>query len=180
MEQNEIKSLTSDYVLRGDKDAYTKLFLFHYDYFLFMCSFYYDDIMDSEDLIQTVYIKLFNKNLSHKDVKTFNFKNYFMRALANQFVDYTRRGNKFKKVLLPEHFEIIDTSKEPVSYDLLNDCIKELSMAQNKVVRRRMENKSFKEIAHELNISVNTARGQYRYAVLHMRKRRIELEEMYL
>ena len=53
----------------------------------------------------------------------------------------------------------------------VRDLVRELPEAQRQVIEMRFyRNMSFKEIADTTNVSINTALGRMRYALLHLRK----------
>ncbi len=62
--------------------------------------------------------------------------------------------------------------------DVLDDALGELPPEQRNVfIAHEMQGKSFKEIAEETGISINTLLSRKRYAVLHLRKRLHEMDE---
>jgi len=70
-------------------------------------------------------------------------------------------------------------SNEQVLNDVVH-LVNQLPPSQQKVIRMRyFEDLSFKEIAEETNVSINTALGRMRYALLNMRKIAAE-KEVYL
>ncbi|HOG06431.1 MAG TPA: sigma-70 family RNA polymerase sigma factor, partial [Paludibacter sp.] len=75
-----------------------------------------------------------------------------------------------------QHADISDLSIEDIlsNEQVLRDVVKMvnyLPAVQQEVVRMRFfENLSFKEIAEKTEVSINTALGRMRYALLNMRK----------
>ena len=60
-------------------------------------------------------------------------------------------------------------------YDSLHELVEELPKEQLEVLRMRLyNNMSFKEIAQATGVSINTALGRMRYAVINLRKMAIE------
>ena len=65
------------------------------------------------------------------------------------------------------------------SGDIITD-LKKLPEEQREVVRMRLEhNLSFKEIAEETDVSINTALGRMRYALINLR-RMVEEQQLVL
>jgi RNA polymerase sigma factor (sigma-70 family) len=65
-----------------------------------------------------------------------------------------------------------------VLFDALSDALDELPENQRAVfIAHEFEGRSFKEISEETGVSVNTLQSRKRYAVLHLRKRLLELDE---
>ncbi len=65
--------------------------------------------------------------------------------------------------------------------DALTDALAELPAEQREVfVQHELEGRSFKELAAEWNVSVNTLLSRKRYAVLHLRKRLRDLYDDFL
>ena len=65
-----------------------------------------------------------------------------------------------------------------VLLDVLDDALDELPANQREVfIAHEWMGRSFKELAEESGISVNTLLSQKRYAVLHLRKRLLAVDE---
>ena len=97
-------------------------------------------------------------------------------------IDHFRRNKKMKMVRSRDEYDVfatIDNEESHIEDKLVetqihSDVLKlidELPMDQQEVVRMRMyQNLSFKEIAETTGVSINTALGRMRYAVINLRK----------
>ncbi len=67
-----------------------------------------------------------------------------------------------------------------VFFDALDDALEELPDKQREVfIAHELDGLSFKEIAAETGVSVNTLLSRKRYAVLHLRERLAEMKRFY-
>jgi RNA polymerase sigma-70 factor (ECF subfamily) len=97
-------------------------------------------------------------------------------------MDFFRASQKVSFARSTDEYNIFDTLDltEENSQDKLmrlqlmqqlKDLIKHLPEDQQEIIKFRLYDElSFKEIAGQLNISLNTALGRMRYAVINMRK----------
>ena len=105
-----------------------------------------------------------------------------MRIAYNLSIDYFRKRNKTKFVRSKDDFNIFDVIKdssiskedEMIHKRILSDVkrlLHYLPESQREVVKMRYyANMSFSEIAESSNISINTALGRMRYALINLRK----------
>ena len=105
-----------------------------------------------------------------------------MRIAHNAAMDPFRRNRKRRMVRPPDEFDIFDTLSNDapsvedrlVQEEILQELrqlIPSLPEEQQQVVQMRLEhNLSFKEIAEETDVSINTALGRMRYALINLRK----------
>lgn len=148
-------------------------------------SFIYNKVLDrdsTEDLFQETFIKVIHtlKNGNYREEG--KFLPWVLRIAHNLIIDYFRRNKKQNLVYANQDFDVFDiiadTSlsaeyqivKEQVFQDV-KKLIDELPQDQQEVlVMRLYRDLSFKEIAEETGVSINTALGRMRYALLNMRK----------
>ncbi|WP_313806392.1 sigma-70 family RNA polymerase sigma factor [Flavobacterium sp.] len=147
--------------------------------------FIYSKVSDrdvTEDIFQDTFIKV---------IKTLKAKNYneegkflpwVMRIAHNLIVDYFRKNQKMPYYRETEEFSIFSIMSDnspniesriisaQVEQDLQR-LINELPDDQREVlVMRIYEDLSFKEIADATGVSINTALGRMRYALMNLRK----------
>lgn len=167
----------------GNEDAVTILIERHrkriYDYIRMMVK----DADLADDLFQETFIKVLKSLREERYVDNGKFVAWVMRIAHNQIIDHFRRQKQQNNV-----------SNEDVGYDLLNNkkfsekTIEEhmvsdqissdirrlvdfLPEEQREVVMLRHYNDlSFKEIAEQTGVSINTALGRMRYALINLRK----------
>jgi len=137
----------------------------------------------TEDIFQDTFIKAIATIQQGRYVESGKFLGWVNRIAHNLIIDHFRReknentfssdGMEFDIVnnakLSEKSFE--DTiSNEQVLTDVVR-LIEFLPASQQSVIRMRFfEDLSFKEIAEKTDVSINTALGRMRYALLNMRR----------
>ena len=137
----------------------------------------------TEDIFQETFIKAIATIQQGRYVETGRFLGWVNRIAHNLIIDHFRREkneNTFSADGL--EYDIINNSKlseksvddtinnEQVLTDVIH-LIDYLPQSQQEVVRMRFfEDLSFKEIAERTEVSINTALGRMRYALLNMRR----------
>jgi len=137
----------------------------------------------AEDIFQETFFKVI-KTL--KKGKHYNeqgkFLPWVMRIAYNLSMDYFRKVKKQKLVRSRDDFNIFDVIKdnsvsiedEIIQKKILSDVkeiINKLPKDQKRVLKMRYYfNMSFNEIANDCDISINTALGRMRYALINLRK----------
>lgn len=136
----------------------------------------------ANDLFQDVWIKVVQMLKTGKYVEEGKFGPWVMRIAHNAAIDHFRRNKKRRMVRANDEFDIFDTLASSdanvedrlVEQEILGEVTKLLPALpedQQRVVKMRLEdNLSFKEIAEETNVSINTALGRMRYALINLRK----------
>jgi RNA polymerase sigma factor (sigma-70 family) len=137
----------------------------------------------AEDIFQETFIKVIKSLQEGKYVDTNRFPSWVMRIAHNLIIDHYRR-EKQSKTISKDAFEVDilnhpkyseKTVEEEIVFEqILTDVrtlIDQLPEDQREVVLlRHYADLSFKEIAEQTNVSINTALGRMRYAVINMRK----------
>ena len=136
----------------------------------------------SDDIFQDTFIKVINSLKKGKYNEEGKFLPWMMRIAHNLVIDYFRKESKMRKVRSNSEFDIFDIlddgSKNQQEmliqkqvYNDLSILIDKLPKDQKEVLRMRyFEDFSFKKIADLNNISINTALGRMRYALINIRK----------
>jgi len=146
----------------------------------------------AEDIFQDTFIKAIATIQQGRYVETGKFLAWINRIAHNLIIDHFRRvknENTFSADAVDYDITNLSSLSEKSVEDtisneqVLNDVVhlvNQLPPSQQKVIRMRyFEDLSFKEIAEETNVSINTALGRMRYALLNMRKIAAE-KEVYL
>ena len=136
----------------------------------------------ANDLFQDVWIKVVQTLKTGRYVEEGKFGPWVMRIAHNAAIDHFRRNRKRRMVRPTDEFDIFET----LSHDApsiedrlvedeimaeLRQLIPALPEEQQQVVHMRLtHNLSFKEIAEETDVSINTALGRMRYALINLRK----------
>ena len=136
----------------------------------------------AEDILQDTFCKVMETLKKGKYNEQGKFLPWIMRIAHNLSIDYFRKKNKTKFVRSKDDFNIFDLIKdtsvsvedEIIHNKILNDVkkiINRLPDEQCVVLKMRYySNMSFHEIAEDCNISINTALGRMRYALINLRK----------
>ena len=182
--------LVKNYI-SGDESALSVLITRHQSK---IYGFIYSKVNDrdlSDDIFQDTFIKVIKTLKTKSYNEEGKFLPWVMRIAHNLTVDHFRKSNKMPFQRETEEFLIFNymsdnvpsiESKlisEQVESDLTR-LLDELPDDQKEVLVMRMyHDMSFKEIADSTGVSINTALGRMRYALLNLRKL-IEKNQMIL
>mgnify|MGYP006159808219 FL=1 len=137
----------------------------------------------AEDILQDVFIKTIKTIKNGKYNEEGKFLPWIIRVARNQSIDHFRKQKRNPKITLADGSDIFNClkfsedftesknlSKETVSY--LKSIIYGLPEKQREVlIMRHYMQMSFQEIAKSTNVSINTALGRMRYALISLRKK---------
>ncbi len=173
--------LVKNYIA-GDESALATLINRHQSK---IYGFIYSKISDrdlSDDVFQDTFIKVIKTLKSNSYNEEGKFLPWVMRIAHNLIIDHFRRNKKMPMYRETEEFSIFsimsDNSAtienqmitEQVEKDL-KKLIEELPNDQKEVlVMRIYQDLSFKEISELTGVSINTALGRMRYALMNLRK----------
>ena len=168
--------------LSGDESALASLIERHQSKIF---GFIYSKVNDrdlSDDIFQDTFIKVIKTLKSQSYNEEGKFLPWVMRIAHNLVVDHFRKAKKMPFQRETEEYSIFnymsDNSlniegqiiSEQVEMDLVK-LLDELPLDQKEVLVMRMyQDLSFKEIADLTGVSINTALGRMRYALLNLRK----------
>ena len=137
----------------------------------------------AEDILQDVFIKTINIIKQKKYNEQGKFLPWILRIAHNQAIDHFRKEKRNPKITLADGSDIFNCLKfsedfsesERLSKDskkLLKKTIENLPEKQKQVlIMRHYMDMSFQEIAEATNVSINTALGRMRYALIALRKK---------
>ena len=135
----------------------------------------------SEDIFQDTYVKVVNSLQKGKYNEEGKFLPWVMRIAHNLVIDHFRKQKKMHMVRSNNDFDIFDIIKDDsinvddrlIRDQIFNDLralIDLLPNDQKEVLKMRyFEEMSFKKIAQYFDISINTALGRMRYALINLR-----------
>lgn len=168
--------------MNGDESALSVLIHRHKQK---IYSFIYSKVYDrdiTEDIFQDAFIKVIKNLKLGKYNEEGKFLPWVMRISHNLVIDHFRKNNRMPKFDNSGDFNIFsvlgDSSlnaekrliKDQVECDLRR-LIEELPVDQKEVLVMRMyKDMSFKEISDRTGVSINTALGRMRYALINLRK----------
>ena len=157
-------------MLRYKSKVYTTIYLVVKDQYV------------AEDLLQETFIKSVEVLRTGRYNEEGKFLPWILRIAHNLAIDYFRREKRYPTVVFEDgsnvfnsldfsedSFEAMEIKRE--SHEHLRELIKRLPDQQREVlVMRHYEDMSFQEIADSTGVSINTALGRMRYALINLRK----------
>jgi RNA polymerase sigma-70 factor (ECF subfamily) len=166
-------------VKRSKSKVYTSIYLIVKDRYV------------AEDLMQETYIKAIDVIKSGRYNEEGKFLPWVVRIGHNLAIDYFRKDKRYPTIVLEDgsklfnSFEFAEESSEDIQLKAdkisnVRELIKKLPDEQREVlVMRHYEELSFQEIADQTGVSINTALGRMRYALINRRKMLEKQESAY-
>lgn len=137
----------------------------------------------AEDIFQETFIKVIRSLKKGKYVENGKFISWVLRISHNLIIDHFRKeklqGFVSNDSMDMDIFNSQKFSEDTIEDQMVNDqilsevkeLIKELPEDQQQVIyMRHYMGLSFKEIAEQTDVSINTALGRMRYALINLRK----------
>lgn len=137
----------------------------------------------AEDIFQDTFVKVIKSLLKGKYKEDGKFLSWVIRIAHNLIIDFFRKEKQLNVCSNDDYeadlFNSPKFSEENVEHHLIKDqitkdvrkLIDELPDDQKEVILlRHYGGLSFKEIAEQTNVSINTALGRMRYALINLRK----------
>ena len=174
-------TLVNDYIA-GNEAALATLIKRHQSKIF---GFIYSKVGDrdlSDDIFQDTFIKVIRTLKSNAYNEEGKFLPWVMRIAHNLIVDHFRRNKKMPLYRETEEFSIFSIMTDDamtIENKLISDqvakdlrqLVEELPADQKEVLMMRLyQDMSFKEISEATGVSINTALGRMRYALLNLRK----------
>ena len=140
---------------------------------------------DSQDVVQEVFIKLYNDNKNLNTIR--NIRYYLFRSIANACIDYQRRNRKSKFMTLEmEKVRQITDERDAAYQMLLNEeyqriegLLFTLPFEQAETIRMRvLDDLSFTDIAEIQDIPVTTVKSRFKYGIDKLKSKVIRLKEV--
>lgn len=148
-------------------------------------SFIYSKVLNrdiAENVFQDTFIKVIRTLKKGNYNEEGKFLPWVMRIAHNLVIDHFRKTNRMPAFKNTEEFDIfsvigdgnLNAEKKMIQEQICTDVralIEELPAEQKEVLIMRMyKDMSFKEISENTGVSINTALGRMRYALMNMRK----------
>ena len=174
--------LVSQYI-QGNEDAFAHLLKKHKSKVYTTIYLIVKDHYVAEDLLQESFIKAINKLRSGDYNEEGKFLPWIVRIAHNLAIDYFRRAKRYPTIIMEDGTPIANSlnfsedSMESIrikdeTNTILRDMIKTLPEPQKEVLlMRHYGDMSFQEIADATGVSINTALGRMRYALINLRKK---------
>jgi len=137
----------------------------------------------AEDLTQDTFIKAINTLRSKRYNEEGKFKPWIMRIAHNLAIDHFRKNKRYPTIVMEDGSNVFNTlefSEAPYeTFQLQQDTktklrafVEELPENQREVIMmRHFMEMSFQDIAEATDVSINTALGRMRYALINLRKK---------
>ncbi len=174
--------LLNNYLL-GDRSAISELIERHSKRVRSYIGMMVKDDAVADDIFQETFIKAVKVIDEGRYTDSGKFLSWVLRIAHNRVLDYFRREKANKQVNESEAgYDVIGTLRfsEPTTEDemvhsemeqTIRELINLLPEEQQEVVRLRYYSKlSFQEIAEQTEVSINTALGRMRYALINLRR----------
>lgn len=169
----------------GDNGAFEVLLMRHKDrVYAYILNLVHDDSV-ADDIFQETFIKVITTLKQGRYYDAGNkFVGWLMRIAHNKTMDYYRNlaaektisNDDYADIDLLNNVDLCDTSSQEVMdreevFCGVEQLIDTLPEDQRRIVKMRYyQDLSFKEIADLESISINTALGRMRYALINLRK----------
>lgn len=169
--------------INGDQSSIEKLIRTHKGKVYGYISMYIRDQALAEDIFQDTFLKVIQSLRSGRYQDNGRFLSWVMRIAHNLIIDHFRR-EKQMNVISNDNYEsdlfnsrkLSDANVEEVivKRQIVRDIRRLIQMLpedqREVVILRHYTGLSFKEIAEITDVSINTALGRMRYALINMRK----------
>jgi RNA polymerase sigma factor (sigma-70 family) len=178
----------SDYELiqrfiKGEQSCFEQIIHRHKNKVFAYISLYIRDQALAEDLFQDTFMKVIQSVKTGKYQDNGKFISWVMRIAHNLIIDHFRRVKQMNTVSNDDYESDLFNSRKLADSTVEDDMIRRqiqkdvrkmishLPEDQREVViLRHYAGLSFKEIAEITDVSINTALGRMRYALINMRK----------
>lgn len=177
----EDSSLVKKYQ-HGDEKAFEKLVHKHKAKVFTTILLIVKDYYIAEDLLQETFIKAIKTIKGGRYNEEGKFLPWITRIAHNLAIDYFRKEKRYPTIVLEDGSNVLNTlnfSEDSIesmqikkeTFNKLRKLIQKLPEKQREVlIMRHYAEMSFQEIAEATDVSVNTALGRMRYALINLRK----------
>jgi len=136
----------------------------------------------ANDIFQDTFIKVVNKLKVGAYNEQGKFVPWVLRIAHNLIIDHYRKTSRVKLVRSTDEYDIFNqlpfydsNIEEEImtkqTHDKIRELVELLPQSQREVLKmRHYQEMNFKDIADSTNVSINTALGRMRYAIINLRK----------
>ena len=151
-------------IKQGDERAFEELYLSYREPALRFCNSILKDTEEAENIIQEVFIKIWNRR--ERINPELNFTSYLFTIIKNRVFDLLKEIKKrdflkekfWEKVL---EYQALDSEVKEERFAKIKEAVEGLSEKRKRIIKLNYEEgKSYEEIATQLNISKNTVKNQ--------------------
>jgi RNA polymerase sigma factor (sigma-70 family) len=183
-----MNKMISDYELimkfiKGEQSCFEQLINRHKNKVFAYISLYIRDLALAEDILQDTFLKVIQSVKAGKYSDNGKFLSWVMRIAHNLIIDHFRRIKQMNTISNDNYESDLFNSRKFAENNIEDDMIKrqiqkdvrsmisKLPDDQREVIiLRHYSGLSFKEIADITGVSINTALGRMRYALINLRK----------
>jgi len=167
----------------GNEGAFKELLDRHKDRVFTAIYLIVKDRYLAEDILQETFIKAINTIKCDRYNEEGKFVPWIMRIAHNLSVDHFRKNKRFPTIVMDDgspvfnSLEFAESSYEDKQiqkeiHSRVRDLVDDLPDTQREVlIMRHYMGMSFREIAENTDVSINTALGRMRYALINLRKK---------
>lgn len=175
-------ALVSHYIA-GNENAFELLVNRHKNKVFTTILLIVKDTDTAEDLLQDTFIKAIHTMKGGRYNEEGKFSSWICRIAHNLAIDFFRKEKRSPMINIDDSSNIFNTlsfSEESIesiqikeeTHERLRELIQQLPEAQKEVlIMRHYADMSFQEIAETTGVSINTALGRMRYALINLRKK---------
>ncbi|MFO0359916.1 MAG: RNA polymerase sigma factor [Flavobacteriales bacterium] len=168
--------------IRGHEECFQELLKRYKSRVFGKITMYVKDRAAAEDIFQDTFMKAIQALKDGQYNEEGKFSAWIMRIAHNLCIDYFRVKKKMPMSRANDDYDPFDyigsgeknSEQVNINKQVLSDAKKllnQLPAEQKEIVMMRLYyDMSFKEISDSLNISINTALGRMRYALINLRK----------
>ncbi len=164
--QNELKEKFA-LIKKGDKVAFKMVFDTYYPRLYSFSLKYGVDQFGAEEITENTFIKLWQKR--QKIDKITSPKSYLYKMVANASINYLKANNKNIPLDIAKHDYTVSMKEFIIEEEVHNALFNALASLPSKCRKvfelSCIEGLKYKEIAEDLNISVNTVKSQRARAI---------------
>ncbi|WP_347157097.1 RNA polymerase sigma factor [Pontibacter chitinilyticus] len=183
-------ALVSLYIA-GNENAFEQLVTRHKNKVFTTILLIVKDTYTAEDLMQDTFIKAVHTMKSGRYNEEGKFSSWICRIAHNLAIDFFRKEKRSPMITLEDGSNVFNTlsfaedSAESLqikedTHARLRELIQTLPQTQREVLMmRHYADMSFQEIAEATGVSINTALGRMRYALINLRKKMLKNNIVY-
>lgn len=165
-----------DRLREGDETALREIFDIFYTALCVYSVQFTEDESESEDIVQDLFVRLFERKLFHQ---IHHLRSYLFLAVRNESIAAARK-RFLRPDIEPLEEQAYLAEEDPMDEEALlerrarlNESLRHLSPKEYAVLTEIiLNNKQYKQVAAEMNVSVNTVKTHLRRAMQSLRKDR--------
>lgn len=170
----------------GDKKAFTVLFDYYSPHILQFCRSYIKNIQDVEEIVEDVFISLWENRKKLR--ATESVKPFLVINARNKILNHIRKqinSPVYEDYMENHHDNLLNMNDSNLEYEEFEKSIiaviDSLPSTQNKVIKMsRLENLSNPEIAHNLNLNIQTVKNALSQGLKTIREKVKDIQFLFL